>query len=126
MIPPVCVWVPLSGSFCTAQVLPVKWVLGVIYQFGQVLWLPFSARRVPDSGKRNLKGCCVTYLVETISRPGSIRREVHGVDLCTLAKSTSGSTGTKSMCGCEKGAGKTWSFVAKIGLLVFPFGWQGN
>lgn len=48
--------------------------------------------------------------------------EVHGVDLCTLVKSTSGSTGTKSMCGCEKGAGKTWSFGAKIGLLVFPFG----
>lgn len=76
-----------------------------------------------DSGKRNLKGCCVIYLVEIISRYGSIRREVYGVDLCTLVKSTSGFIGIKSMCGCEKGVGKIWSFVVKIGFLVFFFGW---
>lgn len=57
----------------------------VIYQFGQVLWLPLSARWVLDSGQRNSEGSCDEYSFDTCSGHGRFG-EAHAMEFVPIGQ----------------------------------------
>lgn len=83
VITPACVRVALFGSFCTAQALPVKWMLGVTY-------LSVWASAVVASQQ---SGCLI--VVKGIWKAAGMNIW----NLCTLAMNRVGSIGTKDAAG---------------------------